>query len=93
MHAQLPGMEASDLELSVVGETLTLKGNRTGSGTKTSESSHRREREAGRFVRTLQMPFGVDTERVRARFENGVLEIELPRAASEKPRKITVKSA
>src|SRR5262245_23236149 len=79
LHAQLPGVTAADIDLSVVGDNVTLKGTR-------------REREAGRFVRTIQLPFPVEGDAVRARFKNGVLEVELPRAASDKPRKITVQS-
>ena len=79
LHAQLPGVAVSDIDLSVVGDTVTFKGTRPNA-------------ESGRFVRTVQLPFPVESEAVRARFQNGVLEVELPRAASDKPRKITVQS-
>ena len=77
LRAQVPGFSADEIELSVVGDRLTLKG----------------ERSTGRFLRTLEMPFGIESEHVRARFQDGMLEVELPRKASEKPRKIDVKGA
>ena len=93
LRAQLPGLSPEDAELSVVGDTVTLKGNRPGPEASARERYHRREREAGGFVRTIQLPFTVESEKVRAQFRNGVLEVTLPRAASERPRKIQVESA
>lgn len=92
LHAQLPGLAASDIDLSVVGDTVTLKGVRPSAEPGTPDAFHRRERESGRFVRTIQLPFPVESDAVRARFRNGMLEVELPRAASDKPKKITVQS-
>ena len=93
LQAQLPGVAAGDIDLSVVGDTVTLKGARPDAGPGAPDAYHRRERESGRFVRTIQLPFPVEGDGVRARFRNGVLEVELPRAASDKPRKITVQNA
>jgi len=93
LRAELPGLGPDGIELSVVDQTLTLKGERPGPDPKEGESYHRREREAGRFVRTVELPYAVEQDRVQARFAEGVLEVDLPRAASLKPKKITVKSA
>lgn len=93
VRAELPGISSDSIELSVVDQTLTLKGERPGPDAKDGESYHRHEREAGRFVRTVELPFAVEQEQVQARFANGVLVVELPRAASLKPKKIIVKSA
>jgi len=92
LHALLPGVAAPDIDLSVVGDTVTVKGSRRADETVAPETYHRRERESGRFVRTIQLPFPVENDSVRARFRNGVLEVELPRAASDKPKKIAVQS-
>jgi len=92
LHALLPGLDAGNLDLAVSGDTLTLKGERE-QAPEGEQAHHRREREAGRFARTVQLPFPVDGDAVKARFRDGVLEIELPRAASDKPRRITVHSS
>jgi len=91
--AQVPGVDANDLEVSVVDDTLTLKGSRALEALKQGESYHRQERETGKFVRTIQLPFKVEAEAVKAGFKNGVLEVDLPRAKSDLPRKIAVESA
>jgi HSP20 family protein len=93
LRAQLPGLSPADAELSVVGDTVTLKGNRPGPEASAGERYHRQEREVRGFLRTIQLPFTVESEKVRAQSRNGVLEVTLPRAASERPRKIHVESA
>jgi len=93
MHARLPGLSPKDIDLSVVGETVTLKGERPEPEGGEKGTYHRRERETGRFVRTFQLPFPVEGDAVKARFRDGMLEVELPRAVADKPRKIAVKTA
>jgi HSP20 family protein len=92
VRALVPGCAREDLDVSVVGDLLTLRGALPARSLKEGESWHRREREGGKFARTLQLPFTVDADAVQARCKDGVLEVELPRAASEKPRRITVKA-
>jgi HSP20 family protein len=92
LRAQLPGASASDIELTVVGDTVTLKGERKEAQGVEADAYHRRERESGKWIRTIQLPFPVESDAVQARFRNGMLEVELPRAASDKPRKIAIKS-
>ena len=90
--AELPGMELENLDISVHGETLTIRGGRARQELKEGESFRRRERLVGSFSRTLQLPFRVDSEKVEAHFSRGVLTVKLPRAEADKPRKIAVKS-
>lgn len=92
LTAELPGIDAASVDISVVGKTVTLRGNRVSEQTKEGESYHRQERWAGRFSRTIDLPFAVDAGKVAARFNRGVLTITLPRTEAEKPRKITVVS-
>ena len=87
--AELPGMTPADLEISVVGESVVLRGARHEN--EPQGQWLRRERPQGQFVRTLELPFRVDGDKVEAKFARGLLEIRLPRAESEKPRKISVK--
>lgn len=87
---ELPGIDTKDIDISVVGKALTLRGSRQAEGMRENESYHRRERWYGQFSRTLELPFTIESDKVKARFSKGVLYITLPRAEAEKPRKITV---
>jgi len=91
--AELPGLEAKDVEINVVGETLTLSGKREAEELSENTRYHRRERGCGEFTRSIELPFPVQAEKVEARLEKGVLQVTLPRAEEDKPRKITVKGS
>jgi HSP20 family protein len=93
LTAELPGVEPDELEITVLGETLTLSGSRNVSEVEEDIKYHRRERGQGEFTRTVQLPFTVDSERVEAKFNNGILHVMLPRVEEEKPRKISVSAA
>ena len=90
--AELPGVNVKDLEINVVGETLTLSGQRKPAELPKDAVYHRQERGQGKFTRTIDLPFNVDSAKVQATLEKGILSILLPRAEQDKPRKITVKS-
>lgn len=91
--AELPGVDADDIDISVINDNLTLSGERKAASLEENDQYHRRERGYGKFNRTFQLPFKVEAVDVDARFENGVLHLSLPRAEADKPKKITVKSA
>ena len=93
VQAELPGFAPEDIDISVVQNTLTLRGSRKPEELKEGETYHRRERWTGQFVRTLELPFEVDTDKVEAEFKSGVLSIRLPRAEEHKPKKIEVKAS
>lgn len=90
--AELPGLSPEDIDISVVGDTLTIRGSRQAEEVENVQY-HRRERNYGKFSRTFQLPFQVEAGKVDASFEKGVLYISLPRAEADKPRKIEVKAA
>jgi HSP20 family protein len=90
--APLPGFKAEDIDISVERNRLTLSGSREKELAE-GEQYHRRERFSGEFKRSLTLPFAVDEKQVEAKFSDGVLEIKLPRAAEDKPKKIAIKSA
>ncbi len=92
LNAEVPGVDLKDLDVTVVGTTLTLKGERKPAREVASERHYRRERGYGRFGRSVQLPHKVDVEKVDASLENGILTVRLPKAAEVKPRKIAVKS-
>lgn len=91
--AELPGIDPDDIDISVVGDTLTLSGSRQPEELQEGETYHRRERSFGKFSRTFQLPFQVEADQVEASFKNGVLSISLPRAEQDKPKKIVVETA
>jgi len=91
--AELPGINTDDIDISVVGDTLTLSGNRQSDDLLEGARYHRRERGYGSFSRSIQLPFQVNVENVEATFNNGILLINLPRAEEDKPKKIVVTSA
>jgi len=91
--AELPGIDSEDIDISIVGDTLTLSGDRKPDELEEDVRYHRRERGVGRFSRSIQLPFNVDKEAVEATFDKGVLRIQAPRIEEDKPKKITVKSA
>lgn len=91
--AELPGVKPEDIDISVVGKTFTLSGARQPDDLQENDRYHRRERRHGKFTRTFELPFKVEADQVEALFDKGVLQVSLPRAEEEKPRKISVKSA
>jgi HSP20 family protein len=94
VEAELPGLDLKDLEIYVTGGTqLTIKGVRKPCiPEKEKVVYHRQERGFGNFVRVLTLPFAVNSEKVDARLENGVLTTRLAKHESAKPRKIAVKA-
>jgi HSP20 family protein len=93
VQAELPGYAAADIDISVVQNTLTLRGERQPEGLKDGETYHRRERQVGSFVRTVELPFEVDNSAVDAEYVAGILMVRLPRAEAHKPKKIAVKAS
>jgi len=90
--AELPGFDSADIDITVEGNVLQLSGNRQPYELQEGEAYHRRERGQGRFNRAFQLPFDVEPGEVEAVFDKGVLQINLPRAEADKPKKITVKT-
>jgi len=91
--AEVPGVSPDEIDINVVGETLTLSGERKPDELEEGAHYHRQERGYGKFTRSVQLPFSVDVNKVEAIFHKGVLNINLPRAEADKPKKIAVKSA
>ncbi len=90
LHAEVPGLEKEDIEITVAGNTVTIKGSRKAEALEKDERFHLRERRTGDFTRTIELPYQIEADKVGARLHNGVLEITLPRAEAEKPRKISL---
>jgi len=92
ISAEMPGVQPEDINIDVTGDALSISGERKPDEVAKEAHYHRRERSYGSFSRTIQLPFMVDTNKVEANFENGVLVIRLPRAEADRPKKITIKS-
>jgi len=91
LEAEVPGVHADDLEISVEGSTLVLRGERK-ADSPDNVSYHRRERVNGRFSKSITLPYDVDADKVEAQYKDGVLHLTLPKAEHAKPRSITVKT-
>ena len=91
--AEIPGIRKDDLDLNVTGDTLTLSGVRNQEELPEGTRYHRQERKYGEFSRSIQLPYTVDVNKVKATFKNGVLTVVLPRVEAEKPKKITIKAS
>lgn len=92
VEAEVPGVKPEDLEISAVGNELTLKGRRPTLDGK-DLVYHRQERGGGEFTRVVTLPCDVNADKVEATIKDGVLRIALPKAAEARPRQITVKTA
>ncbi len=93
VEAELPGLDLKDLEIYVTGgNQLTLKGERKPCAAAKGVWG-RQERSFGQFTRTLTLPFPVNADKGEARFENGVLRVQLAKHEAVKPRQIAVKGA
>lgn len=90
VRAELPGMKAGEIELSVTGDSLSISGERRITNEGNDAKYHRRERESGKFSRILNLPGQVDVEKVDAKSVDGVLTIKLPKSEAVKPRQISV---
>jgi len=90
VQAEVPGIRPQDIEVRVENQTLTLSGERKPPAEMENASLHRREREWGRFRRSLSLPVRVDANQVKARSSHGILNVELPKAAETRPKQITV---
>jgi HSP20 family protein len=93
LTAEIPGIDPEDIEINVVGQTITINGTREQEQIGEGDRYYRQERQQGKFARSFELPFVIDAEKVKATFEKGILYITLPRTEAEKPRKIQVKTS
>jgi HSP20 family protein len=90
IEAEMPGVDKKDIKVDVKGKLLTIGGERKVDEEIREEHSYRRERRYGTFERTFSLPFEIDTESVTARYENGILRLEVPRPAELMPKQIEI---
>ena len=88
--ADLPGVDAKAVKLSVTGDTLTFKGERKREAKSTEGAQHRFERAYGEFERSFKLGTPVRPDQVKASFKNGVLEIRVPKADEARAREVEI---
>jgi len=93
VRAELPGIKADDLDISVTEESLSISGERKLPPADEKAVYHRREREAGKFSRMVTLPGPINAAKVSARCAEGILTVVLPKSEAVKPRQITVKTS
>jgi HSP20 family protein len=90
VKAELPGMKEEDVDVSVTDDMLTIKGERKTENEVNDEDYYCCERSYGSFFRSIGLPSTVDAKKIEATFEDGVLDISLPKAVETKPKKVKV---
>jgi len=92
LEAELPGMKAEDVNISIENNVLTLHGERKFEKKDERDNFHRVERSYGSFTRSFTLPPTVSSENAQAEFENGVLRLTLAKREEAKPRRIEIKA-
>jgi len=92
VRAEVPGIDAKDLEICAQGRRLSISGKRAIANESDRASYHRKERREGEFNRTVTLPVEFEVTKVEARHKNGILTVTLPKAEVAKPRQIQVKT-
>lgn len=93
LRADLPGLTPEDIDINATADTFTLTGETKPSTDVASEGWLRQERHFGKFARSFTVPMQIDPNKVEAKFQNGVLELVLPKAENVKPRSIKINAS
>jgi HSP20 family protein len=88
--AELPGVNEKDVQLSITGDVLTLRGERASASETSQHAQYRSERWYGRFERSVALPIPVQADQVKASYRDGVLTVKLPKAEEIKPKQIKI---
>ncbi len=93
VKAELPGVDPKDIDISLNGRLLTLRGEKRDEHEEKNENVYRVERRYGAFARSVELPADVNAERVEANYRDGVLNITLPKTEEQPVKKIEVKTS
>jgi HSP20 family protein len=91
VKAEVPGMEPKDIDISLSGDLLTIKGEKKQKTEEKKESFHRIETRYGAFSRTIRVPVSVNSDKIQASYDKGVLKIVLPKKEEIKAKQIEIK--
>lgn len=90
LKLEIPGVRQEDIDVRVENQTLTVKGQRGFEAEEKEENFHRIERRFGSFVRSFTLPMTIDTESIAAKYENGVLALQLAKKEAAKPKQVKI---
>ena len=90
IKAELPGVNKKDIAIDLKDRVLTLSGERSYENEVKEENYFRRERSYGKFQRVFTLPADVDSDKIKAEFNDGLLQIEVPKPEEQKPKKVTI---
>ena len=90
VKASLPGMKPDDVQVTIHGDNLTIRGQSKAEEEKKGEHWHIRERRCGTFQRSLSLTTPVDADKAQAQFEHGVLTLRIPKSEAAKPKQIKI---
>jgi HSP20 family protein len=90
LRADLPGLREDEVNVELEDNVLTISGERKSEHEQRKQGLYRLERASGSFSRSLTLPEGIDPDSVQARFENGVLEVRVPKPEQRKPRRVAI---
>lgn len=93
LKAELPGMKKEEIDVSLVGDTLVISGERKEEEESQSSESYRAERFFGRFQRSITLPHPVDSGKIQAAYKDGVLTVTLPKSEEAKRKQIEIKAS
>ncbi|HEX8960503.1 MAG TPA: Hsp20/alpha crystallin family protein [Geobacteraceae bacterium] len=90
VKAEVPGMKKDDIEVNLTEDTITISGQKKSEEKVERKDFYRLERSFGSFTRKLRLPADIQTDKAKATFKDGVLEVRIPKAPSAKARKVTI---
>lgn len=93
VKAEVPGMDPKEIDISLVGDVLTIKGEKKSEREEKKENYHMVERSYGSFARAIRLPAPVNADKIEAKYEKGVLTITCPKTEEVKPKAIEIKTA
>jgi HSP20 family protein len=93
VKAEVPGMDAKDINISVTGEVLTITGEKKSEREEKEENYHLAERRYGSFSRAMTLPAEVNLDQIEAKYDQGVLTVTCPKKEAVKPKAIEIKTA
>ena len=93
VRAELPGMDPKEIDISLAGNVMTIKGERKHEREEKKENFHLVERSSGSFSRSIQLPVEVNADKIKATYKGGVLNVSMPKTKAEAAKKIEVKAA